>query len=185
MRLIKRFSFLVLTGSVIASFSSCSLFKKKYQKSSATGWNYNDPKWGGFYVPKNVEEQTGPGLVFVQGGTFVMGSTEQDVMGDWNNIPHRVTVPSFYIDETEVSNVNYREYTYWLGRVFGQTYPKVYYSALPDTLVWRSQLAYNEPLVEYYFRHPAYNDFPVVGVTWEQAAKFCKWRSDRVNEMLL
>jgi gliding motility-associated lipoprotein GldJ len=114
-----------------------------------------------------------------------MGSKEQDVMGDWNNIPHRVTVSSFYIDETEVSNVNYREYTYWLSRIFGNVYPQVYFNALPDTLAWRSQLAYNEPLVEYYFRHPAYNNFPVVGVTWEQANQYCKWRSDRVNEMLL
>lgn len=178
-----------LTGALILLLligtSSCKLFQKKYDKSSATGWNYNDPKWGGFYVPKNVEEKTGPGLVFVQGGTFLMGSTEQDVMGDWNNIPRRVTVQSFYIDETEVSNVNYREYTYWLGRVFGNSYPEVYRKALPDTLAWRSQLAYNEPLVEYYFRHPAYNDFPVVGVSWEQANQYCKWRSDRVNEMLM
>lgn len=179
----------VVTGAVavalIAGTSSCGLFHKKYQKSSATGWNYNDPKWGGFYVPKDVEEKTGPGLVFVQGGTFVMGSTQQDVMGYWNNIPHRVTVSSFYIDETEVSNVDYREYTYWLSRVFGNSIPEVYQKALPDTLCWRSQLAYNEPLVEYYFRFPAYNDFPVVGVTWEQANNYCKWRSDRVNEMLL
>lgn len=90
-----------------------------------------------------------------------------------------------YIDETEVANVHYREYLYWLSRVFGQTYPQVYQKALPDTLVWRSELAYNEPLVEYYFRHPAYNYYPVVGVSWEQASDFCKWRSDRVNEKLL
>ncbi len=54
--------------------------------------------------------------------------------------------------------------------------------ALPDTLVWRSELSYNEPMVEYYFRHPGFNDYPVVGVTWRQAHDFCLWRSDRVNE---
>jgi len=166
-------------------FSSCSLFQKKHQKSSATGWNYNDPEWGGFFVPENTEQQAGPGLVFIQGGTFMMGATNEDVMGDWNNVRHRVTINSFYMDETEVSNVNYREYTYWLKRMYGGFNKEVYNQALPDTLVWRSQLSYNEPLVEYYFRHPAYNDFPVVGVTWEQANKYSKWRSDRVNEMLL
>jgi gliding motility-associated lipoprotein GldJ len=57
--------------------------------------------------------------------------------------------------------------------------------ALPDTLVWRSELAYNEPYVEYYFRYPAYNYYPVVGVTWEQAHDFCIWRTDRVNEKIL
>lgn len=185
MRNLRAFGLLVLTAAVVAGMSSCSLFKKKYDKSSATGWNYDDPTWGGYYVAKNKEQQTGPGLVFVQGGTFLMGATEQDVMGDWNNIPRRVTVSSFYIDETEVANVHYREYLYWLSRVFGNSYPEVYRKALPDTLAWRSQLAYNEPLVEYYFRHPAYNDYPVVGVTWEQANNYCKWRSDRVNEKLM
>ncbi len=48
-----------------------------------------------------------------------------------------------------------------------------------------SELAYNEPLVEYYFRHPSYNYYPVVGVTWRQAHDFCLWRSDRVNEKAL
>ncbi|MEJ7671912.1 MAG: hypothetical protein WKF59_04215 [Chitinophagaceae bacterium] len=57
--------------------------------------------------------------------------------------------------------------------------------ALPDTLVWRSELAYNEPYVEYYFRYPAYNYYPVVGVTWQQAHDFSIWRTDRVNEGIL
>ncbi len=182
MRKLPKTGFLLLGVAATLSLASC---QKKYAKSSATGWDYNNPKWGGFYVAQNKEEQTGPGLVFVEGGTFAMGATEQDVMGDWNNIPRRVTVSSFYIDETEVANVHYREYLFWLNKVFGNSYPQVYEKALPDTLVWRSALAYNEPLVEYYFRHPAYNDYPVVGVTWEQATNYCKWRSDRVNEKLL
>ena len=108
------------------------------------------------------------------------------LMGDFNNIPRRVTVPSFYIDKTEVANVHYREYLYWLARVFDPandpTYQKVLDAAMPDTLVWRSELAYNEPLVEYYLRHPSFNNYPVVGVSWKQAYDFCLWRSDRVNE---
>jgi formylglycine-generating enzyme required for sulfatase activity len=39
--------------------------------------------------------------------------------------------------------------------------------------------------VEYYFRYPAYRDYPVVGVSWIQANDFCKWRTDRVNEYIL
>ena len=57
-------------------------------------------------------------LVFVQGGTFTMGATTEDVMGDWNNIPRRVTVNSFFIDKTEVANVHYREYIHWIENVF-------------------------------------------------------------------
>ena len=68
--------------------------------------------------PKQKNRASGPGLVFVQGGTFTMGQTEEDVMGDWNNIPRRVSVASFYMDKTEVTNVHYREYLYWLNKVF-------------------------------------------------------------------
>jgi gliding motility-associated lipoprotein GldJ len=180
--------FLLLSCAVlIASCKGKGLFgKKKYDKSDVTGWNYNDKTMGGYQVSKEVEQATGPGLVFVQGGTFTMGQTDEDVMGDFNNIPRRVTVPSFYIDKSEVANVHYREYIHWLNRVFDPNadpnYQKILDAALPDTLVWRSELSYNEPLVEYYFRHPSFNNYPVVGVSWKQAFDFCLWRSDRVNE---
>jgi gliding motility-associated lipoprotein GldJ len=156
-----------------------------HDRSSVTGWNYNDPKNGGFEVVPYEEQETGPGLVFIEGGTFTMGRVEDDVMYEWNNVPRRVTVSSFYMDETEVTNTNYREYLYWTSRVFGPNYPQIYVKALPDTLVWRDKLAYNEPYVKYYFRHPAYQDYPVVGVDWLQATDFCKWRTDRVNEFIL
>ncbi len=174
---------LITLVSFAAVMGSC---KTKTQSSAVTGWNYNDKNMGGYQVSKEKEQRTGPGLVFVQGGTFTMGATEEDVMSDWNNIPRRVTVNSFYIDKTEVANVHYREYLYWINNVFeGDEYQAVRNAALPDTLVWRSELAYNEPLVEYYFRHPSYNYYPVVGVSWRQAHDFCIWRTDRVNEKAL
>jgi len=185
-------SLLILLSSavVLVSCKGKGLFgKNKHDKSEVTGWNYNDKNMGGFQVAKAKEQGLGPGLVFVQGGTFTMGQTEEDVMSDYNNIPRRITVPSFYIDRTEVANVHYREYIYWLNRVFDPqsdpTYQQIVDGALPDTLVWRNELSYNEPLVEYYFRHPSFNNYPVVGVTWRQAYDFCLWRSDRVNEGVL
>jgi len=161
--------------------SSCN----SYEKSGATSWNYNDEKNGGFESVPYTEQETGPGLVLIEGGTFTMGRTEQDVVQDWDNIPRRATVASFYIDETEISNEYYREYVYWLERVFGTDYPEVARKALPDTLVWRDRLAFNEPYVELYYRHPAYKDYPVVGVNWLQANDYCAWRTDRVNEQIL
>lgn len=114
-----------------------------------------------------------------------MGRAEQDVMFDQNNRPARVTVSSFYMDQTEVTNFYWLEYLYWINRTYGETYPMVYKNALPDTLCWRSPLAFNEKYVEYYLRHPAYRDYPVVGVSWLQANDYCKWRTDRVNEYIM
>lgn len=156
----------------------------KKSKSSSTGQTYNSSKWGGFEKHAYEGQETGPGLVLVEGGTFVMGSHEQNVVFSNDNLKRRVTVQSFYLDETEVSNIHYREYLYWVNRVFAD-FPEVYRNALPDTNVWRSKLAYNEPFVEYYFRHPAYQDYPVVGVNWLQATDFAAWRTDRVNEYIM
>lgn len=172
---------LILSVSLMALMV---LFSCKGKQSATTGWNYDDPKNGGFEYGNFVEQQTGPGLVLIEGGTFSMGRVEQDVMYDWNNIPRRVTVPSFYMDQFETRNVDYREYLYWIQRVYID-YPEVYEKALPDTLVWRRRLGYNDPYVDNYFRHPAYREYPVVGVSWVQANDFCKWRTDRVNEDIL
>jgi gliding motility-associated lipoprotein GldJ len=161
------------------AISSCS---RDY--SSTTGWDYNNPKQGGFQKVPFVDQETGPGLLLVEGGTFTMGMVEQDVMFDYNNRPARVTVSSFYMDQTEVTNFQWLEYLYWISRAYEQ-YPMVYRNALPDTLCWRSPLAMMEKYVEYYLRHPAYRDYPVVGVSWLQASDFCKWRTDRVNEYIL
>ena len=180
---------LTILLSFVVLFTACKSSKSKSSnKSDVTGWKYNDKKMGGYQVAKSKEQGLGPGLVFVQGGTFTMGQTDEDVMGDWNNVPRRVSVPSFYIDKTEVANVHYREYLHWLNRVFDPTDPAnqpIHAAALPDTLVWRSELSYNEPLVEFYLRHPGFNDYPVVGVSWKQAHDFCLWRGDRVNEGIL
>jgi len=165
--------------------SSCNLIKgKKGGKSSTTGWGYNDAKNGGFEYRAGYKQNEGPGLVYIEGGTFTMGRVEQDVMYDGNNTPRRVTVASFYMDETEVRNVDWREYLYWIQRVYPAN-REVYKAALPDTLVWRDELSYNEPYLENYFRHAAYSEYPVVGVSWIQADRYCRWRTDRANEGIL
>jgi formylglycine-generating enzyme len=177
-----KFSALVQLSIIALALSSCGGGTKNV--SSTTGWDYNNPDNGGFEVKNDYQEAIGPGLTLIEGGTFTMGKVEQDVMYDWNNTPKRVTVSSFYMDQTEVRNVDYREYLHWIGRVFVD-YPEVYRNAVPDTLVWRRPMAYNEPYVQYYFRHPAYNEYPVVGVNWLQANDYCAWRTDRVNENVM
>lgn len=176
--------FVSLTFVFFLGSCGSSAITPKQGSSSKTGWQYNDADWGGFQVIEYIEQQEGPDQVLIEGGVFTMGNVEQDVMYDWNSLRRRVTLSSYYMDQTEVTNLNYLEYLHWLSKVFVE-YKDIYRKALPDTLVWRERLAYNEPLVEYYFRHPAYNDYPVVGVTWVQANDYCQWRTDRVNEKLL
>jgi|TARA_A200000159_G_scaffold145969_1_gene151952 gliding motility-associated lipoprotein GldJ len=156
--------------------------------SRATGWDINS-KSGGFQFNVEFEDQeTGPGLVFIEGGTFTKGQVQDDVMHDWNNTPNKQHVMSFYIDETEITNLMYLEYLDWLEYVFPTSEPRyrqIYEGALPDTLVWRNQLGFVEELTTNYLRHPAYAEYPVVGVNWLQAVQYAEWRTDRVNEYIL
>ncbi len=173
---------------IMASFSSCSKKTDSKAGSKATGWKINDKKGGFQYASKFKKQETGPGLVLVEGGTFTMGRVADDPMHDWNNTPNQQHVMSFYMDETEVTNLMYMEYLDWLKRVFPpeeDNYKNIYQGASPDTLVWRNRLGYNETMTNNYLRHPAYADYPVVGVNWIQATEFSKWRTDRVNESVL
>jgi gliding motility-associated lipoprotein GldJ len=173
---------------VLGLTTSCSKKSSSKNASTATGWKINDKK-GGFQYASNFKKQaTGPGLVMVEGGTFTMGKVQDDVMHDWNNTPNQQHVQSFYMDETEVTNLMYMEYLDWLKRVFPpeqENYKNIYEGASPDTLVWRNRLGYNETMTNNYLRHPAYASYPVVGVNWIQAVEFSKWRTDRVNESTL
>ena len=176
----KIYQFIVFSLLSLGILQSCG-----HESSTATSWEYNNPDNGGFEKVNNYEQETGPGLVFIEGGSFTMGKTEQDVMYDWNNRAARVTVSTFYMDQTEVTNFHWVEYLYWIQRAYGADFPMVYKNALPDTLCWRSPLGFNEKFVDYYLRHPAYRDYPVVGISWLQASDYCKWRTDRVNEYIL
>ena len=179
--------YIVLFALSLSMFS-CKKSSNSKNSSRATGWKIN-AKEGGFQYNTNFKEQeTAPGLVFIEGGTFTMGKVQDDVMHDWNNSPNQQHVQSFYMDETEVTNMMYLEYLDWIKRVYPPTDPKfkaIYNGALPDTLVWRNRLGYSEMMVENYLRHPGYAEYPVVGVSWIQAVEFANWRTDRVNELYL
>jgi gliding motility-associated lipoprotein GldJ len=176
---------LAVLSSISIVFTGCSRNGSvKSGQSSATGWKIGEN--GGFdYKGKDYKDQIqGPNLILIHGGTYTKGRVQDDVMKDWNNAPARMQVRSFYMDETEVTNLMYIEYLDWLKRVFVDQ-PEIYFSALPDTLVWRNQLGYYDDMVNNYLRHPAFRTHPVVGVSWQQASNFAKWRTNRVNELVL
>jgi len=177
---------LLLILALSTSLIGCKKSSKSGNSSRGTGWQIN-AKEGGFQYNTNFKDQeTAPGLVFVEGGTYTMGKVQDDVMHDWNNSPNQQHVQSFYMDETEVTNLMYLEYLDWIKRVYppsDDNFKKLYAGAVPDTLVWRNRLGYSEMMVENYLRHPAFMNYPVVGVSWIQAVEYANWRSDRVAEM--
>ena len=94
------------------------------------------------------------------------------------------TVPiseAFFADESEVTNISWKEYLYWIAEKEGET-SEAYAAALPDTTVWQGAA---ETMNRVYFWHPAYESYPVVGINHEQATAYCKWRTERVKEMLM
>ncbi len=159
----------------------------RYQKFvSKTGWKPNE-KQGWFFAGKQQKQKGWPGMVYVEGGTFTMGLVKDDVMHDWNNTPRRMQVSSFFIGETEITNYEYREYLTWLKYVFPPSDPsfkEIYNGALPDTLLWDNKLSRND-YQETYLRSPEFDYYPVVGVSWTQANRYCEWLTDRANEKAL
>ena len=184
MKKVVAFRILLVLALVVTS-TSCKKSSSSKNSSRATGWNINDREGGFQYNTDFKEQETSPGLVFIEGGTFTKGRVQDDVMHDWNNSPNQQHVQSFYMDETEVTNAMYMEYLDWIKRVYppsDENFRAIYHGALPDTLVWRNRLGFNEVMTENYLRHPGYGEYPVVGVSWIQAVEFASWRSDRVNE---
>jgi len=153
--------------------------------SALTGWKYNDKNGTGFTVKSDYITEIPNGMVAIEGGSFTIGEKGEFVTAPRDSKPRRITVSSFYMDQYEIRNLDWREYTNWMQVVFGKTAPKFVAKTQPDGKVWREELAYNEPYLENYFSHPAFDQYPVVGVSWEQAMDYCTWRTDRVNELAL
>ncbi|NVK51710.1 MAG: gliding motility lipoprotein GldJ [Flavobacteriaceae bacterium] len=185
MKNILKFSLLLI---ISVSLTQCRS-KSSGNSSSLTGWKFNNPDYGNYIKGKSFDNSKPPmGMVAIEGGTFTMGHVQDDVMFDWNTTPKKMHVRSFYMDETEVTNSEYLLFTQYIKSVYPPSDPKykhIYNSVLPDTLVWRESLGNTNLLSESYLRHPAYVDYPVVGVSWLQANQYCKWRTNAVNLKIL
>jgi len=176
---------IVLLAAVVVLGASCSRRELNTKVSNVTGWNYYDKNTTNFQAVEGTPTGIPAGMVPIEGGTFTIGERDEFVTAPRNNPSRSLTVSSFYMDKFEITNLNWREYENWMIMVFGQVAPELVRAMQPDTTVWRDELAYNEPELGYYYRHPAYSFYPVVGVSWNQATAYCQWRTDRVNERLL
>jgi formylglycine-generating enzyme required for sulfatase activity len=153
--------------------------------SYLTGWKAFDKNTTNFEAYDGTSTVAPYGMLPIPGGSFTIGQQDEFITAPRNSVRRVLTVSSFYMDKYEVTNLGWREYVDWTAFVFGRHNPQLVEAVLPDTVVWRNDMAYNEPYVQNYFRHPAYSFYPVVGVSWDQAMAYCQWRTDRVNEGLL
>ena len=178
-KLIKR----TVLALLLVLVSSCS--KSTSTNSTLTGIPFNNARFGNYIKGTGFKTKEIPlGMVAIEGGAFTMGQVQDDIMFDWNTTPKKIHVRSFYMDETEVTNSEYFLYLQYIKDVFPpseEKYKHIFKSVLPDTLVWRKSLGNTDLLSENYLRHPAFSDYPVVGVSWLQANQYCKWRTDAVN----
>lgn len=172
---------IVLLGLVVA-LSACQSSDLNTQASYLTGWKNFDHKTTNFEAYAGNEVVAPAGMLAIPGGSFTIGQMDEFITAPHNSERRTLTVSSFFMDKYEVSNLGWREYVEWTNFVFGSYNADIVKATLPDTSVWREEMAYNEPYVENYFRHPAYSFYPVVGVSWDQAMAYCQWRTDRVNE---
>lgn len=148
-------------------------------ESTTTGLAFNEED--GFQVNEYLGQPEGPNLVYIEGGRTVLGSYEEDLLKTHDNIERTVTVASFYMDQTEIANIHWLEYLFYIKNDSSEEF---FQSALPDTTVWEHPLAYNDPYVDHYLRYPGFRYFPVVGITWVQANDFAIWRTNVVNKKL-
>ena len=175
----------LLIGMVVLGVSACQQRELNTRVSNTTGWSYFDPKTTNFEAQEGVGNANPVGMVQIQGGSFTVGEKDEFLTAPRNNETRTVTASHFFMDKYEITNLNWNEYLHWLEFVFGAVAPELVDQARPDHTVWREDLAYNDPYENYYFEHPAFSFYPIVGVTWEQAMDYCQWRTDRVNEMAL
>ncbi|MDH5602627.1 MAG: SUMF1/EgtB/PvdO family nonheme iron enzyme [Cyclobacteriaceae bacterium] len=128
------------------------------------------------------------GMVPVPAGTFHMGQTDEDPASTQINFNKQVTIGQFFMDDTEITNNEYRQFTIRLledsvgaGVMTETDYKELYY---PDSTVWVRDFAHHmgDPIQDYYYWHPGYDDYPVVGINWNAAVYFSKWRTNYWND---
>lgn len=253
----KRLNYLLILVTV-ASLAGCGLNSDNGELTGVLGrkkWFHNQP-FGTVYIPT---------------GTYHAGQSDQDVPFSQLAQNRQVSIPAFYMDDTEISNNEYRQFVYHVmdsiaRKILGGEYvvedpeggdpwikqdrkkpvpwgdenlKEMFYQGndrferniqidirklkyqwtwedlvaaaqynergkkwsdrnrpdyfrteitdvYPDTLCWIRDFTYahNDPMTQVYFWHPKYDDYPVVGVTWNQARAFCHWRTNYYNSFI-
>lgn len=156
---------------------ACLFFISVAAQDKQTGWKYNDPGNGGFEVVINKAE-TPPTMVPVPGGTFHLAGDTAKTM-----------LHSFFAGRYEETNAQYRAYLTFLETYKAyHNYDSLLEKAMPDTTIWN-----NAPLpaddrrwlAKNYLWDAVYSDYPVLGLSPQQAQAYANWKTDRINELIL
>ena len=135
---------------------------------------------------KGWKQTTPLGMVLIPSGSYMMGQADEDVTASSVSFNKRVTVAQFYMDDTEITNNEYRQFTNAMMTdsisVLGEE--KIIAELYPDTSVWKNDFSYHngDPMTEYYYSSPAFDMYPVVGVSWKAARYFSDWRTKAYND---
>ena len=160
------------------SLQSCFLFGRKAVDPKGELIGVQGRNWTGQVIPY--------GMVPVPAGTFHMGQADENIAASQINFNKQITIGGFFMDDTEITNNEYRQFVDALLEdsvsVLGEDY--IMEELYPDTTVWETDFTHHlgDPLLTYYYSHPAFDNYPVVGVDWEAAQYFCDWRTEFLND---
>lgn len=130
------------------------------------------------------------GMALVPSGTFLMGGGVNQSVIEVTNIIQSKTITKFYMDEAEVTNAKYREFISIVQAnpaEYGIDEAYINEKLMPDMNVWQrdfGSMFMGDGLIENYYDHPSFDDYPVVGITWEAAKQYARVRSMYKNKYL-
>jgi len=116
-------------------------------------------------------------FVYLKGGSFNLDVSYSYNLTSYVTKFQGATVDQFFICKYELTNKEYLSYIDSLKKL-DTAYAN---DQLPDTLVWRQKNSNSDLFVEYYLRHPAYVNYPIVGVSYNKAQRYLEWRTKQYN----
>ncbi|MDB5242344.1 MAG: gliding motility protein [Spirosoma sp.] len=177
----------MMIATVILLVQGCGFVKSKFGGKGGKGSDVGITNGEITATARKGFKQTTPyGMVLVPSGSFIMGQADEDVAATQINMNRQVTISSFYMDDAEISNHEYRQYVNALladsVSVLGEE--EIMANFYPDTTVWKNDFTFHngDPMLENYYSHPAFDTYPVVGVSWRAAQHFSQWRSNMYND---